>query len=308
MQITTLDKAAAAVQKISENYSDEFVPVKDISFDSIATVRIGNQPHAVKPVAQHLIANRFGIPLNYLEKCPQYLQSQNLNYWVRQERNEKLFFRFDEDKVRAVFTPRYIPADNFQVFDRLNDLGYSPEADVQFSLDDNFMSISILDGNQTFSIHGDKFTPGVTISNSEVGISCLSISAFTLRLVCTNGMISKTEVSESYKHVSIKILNEFPEVLGRVSMELGEQKEKYKISMKTKVDNPISTIESFNRQFQLGKVEKEAVEWAWPLEEGNTMFNIVNTYTKASQRDGLTAHSRFVMQKIGGNVLSMLRA
>ena len=110
MQITTLDRAAAAVQKISENYSDEFVPVKDISFDSISTVRIGNQPHPVKHVAQHLIANRFGIPLNYLEKCPQYLQSQNLNYWIRQERNEKLFFRFDEDKVRAVFHPALYPS------------------------------------------------------------------------------------------------------------------------------------------------------------------------------------------------------
>jgi len=34
-------------------------------------------------------------------------------------------------------------------------------------------------------------------------------------------------------------------------------------------------------QFQLGKIEKEAVEWARPLEAGDTMFNVVNTYTRA---------------------------
>jgi hypothetical protein len=54
------------------------------------------------------------------------------------------------------------------------------------------------------------------------------------------------------------------------------------------VNNPETTIESFNRQFQLGKIEKEAVKWAWPLEVGDTMFNLINNYTKAVQYEGLT--------------------
>ena len=33
-------------------------------------------------------------------------------------------------------------------------------------------------------------------------------------------------------------------------------------SIERQDDNPDSTIESFNRQFRLGKIEKEAVEWA----------------------------------------------
>ena len=40
---------------------------------------------------------------------------------------------------------------------------------------------------------------------------------------------------------------------------------------------------SFNRQFGLNTQEKEAVEWAWPMEMGDTMFNVVNTYTSAAQ-------------------------
>ena len=169
------------------------------------------------------------------------------------------------------------------------------------------MSLNIPDGNQTFQFNGEKMTPGISISNSEVGLASLSIAAFMLRLVCTNGMISKTEVSASYRHVSVKILTELPGVLTNVSQELGKQKNQLRLSMESKVDNPESTINSFNRQFLLNKEEKEAVGWATPLEWGFTMFNIVNIYTKAAQHDDLTAESRYRLQKVGGMILEMVR-
>jgi hypothetical protein len=77
---------------------------------------------------------------------------------------------------------------------------------------------SIPDGAKAFDINGDKFKPGISISNSEVGLASLSISAFVLRLVCTNGLVAKSDVSASYRHVSTKILSEFPQVLDAVSM------------------------------------------------------------------------------------------
>ena len=134
------------------------------------------------------------------------------------------------------------------------------------------MVVSILYGNQAFSVNGDRFTPGISISNSEVGLSSLSIAAFVLRLVCTNGMISKTEVSTSYRHVSLKIFNEFPKVLDQVSLELGKQRDQYRISTESKVDNPLMTIENFNRQFQIAEKEREAVKCGWEQEMGSTMF------------------------------------
>ena len=72
------------------------------------------------------------------------------------------------------------------------------------------------------------------------------------------------------------------------------------------VDDPLKTIESFNRQFNLNQPQKEAVEWAWPQEAGDTMFHVVNTYTKASQMEGLPAESSYRLQKVGGEVLGML--
>lgn len=307
MSQTTLAKVTERVENMSLDHLDRYIDVKDISFKNLDTVRIGDETHALRPIAQQSIANRLGIPIQYLRKCPEDIQALNMNHWIREEKNDELLFRFAGDDVRAVFTRRYVPTDNIEILQKLEGIGYAPETRVHCNLDDDFMSLNIPDGNQTFQFNGEKMTPGISVSNSEVGLASLSIAAFMLRLVCTNGMISKTEVSASYRHVSVKILTELPGVLNNVSQELGKQKNQLKLSTESKVTDPESTINSFNRQFLLNKEEKEAVGWALPLEWGFTMFNVVNIYTKAAQHDDLSAESRHRLQKAGGMILGMVR-
>ncbi len=230
----------------------------------------------------------------------------NLNHWVTKEKNDKLLFRFDGQDVRAVFTTKYIPVDNFEVCERLDSLGYGLDTEVQCHLDPEFMSLSIPDGAKAFDINGDKFKPGISISNSEVGLASLSISAFVLRLICTNGLVANSDVSASYRHVSTKILSEFPQVLDKISYELSTQRSQFKLSMESPVDDPEATMASFNRQFGLNAQEKEAVEWAIPQEIGDTMFAVVNTYTRAAQWNELSAESSFRLSRVGGNILGML--
>jgi len=294
-------------ENMSRYHRDMNIRTREISFDSLDTVKIGSEPHPLKPIAQQSIANRLGIPIQYLRKCPEDIQALNLNHWIKYEKNEELFFRFDSNRVRAVFTPRYIPTDNMEVLQKLDTLGYHGETRVQCDLDDEFMSLSIPDGRQTFNIYRERITPGISVSNSEVGLASLSIAAFLLRLICTNGMIFKTGVSESYRHVSGKILSSLPGVLNNISGELGIQKEKIKLSLESRVENPESTLNNFNSQFMLNKAEKEAVNWAIPLEYGFTMFNIVNVYTKAAQYKALPAESSFRLEKVGGSILGMVK-
>jgi len=305
--ITTLEKVSDRVNEMSKNCFDNNVNVKDLSFDNLETVRIGDaETHRLREIAQRSISYRLGIPFQYLKKCPPDIQALNMNYWIEHERNDELFFRYDGDDVRAIFTTKYRPVDNFEVLERLDSLGYGPDTRVQCKLDNEFMLLSIMDGNKAFKINGDTFKPGVSISNSEVGLASLGIAAFVLRLICSNGMIRKTEIGASYRHVSHKILSEFPGVLENVSYELGKQKSQFLLSMESPVNDPVKTIESFNRQFQLKEPERSAVEWAWPQEMGDSMFNIVNTYTRASQFPGLTAESSYQLQRVGGNILGML--
>jgi hypothetical protein len=304
--LTTLGNVFNRVHALSENCYDKFIPVDDIEFANIDSVKIAGESHPLKTIAQRAISWRLGIPFQYLRKCPPEIQSVNLNYWITHEKNEQLFFRFDGWEVRAIFTPRYKPLDSFEILERLDSMGYGPETRVQCSVDPEFMSLSILDGKKSFEINGDKFKPGISISNSEVGLASLSIAAFLLRLVCTNGLVSKTEISASYRHVSTKILDEFQVTMDKVSYELGAQKHKIGLSMESPVENPMQTIESFNRQFNLNHPQKEAVEWAVPQEMGDTMFAVVNTYTRASQFKGLSAENSYQLQRVGGNILGML--
>ncbi len=50
--------------------------------------------------------------------------------------------------------------------------------------------------------------------------------------------------------------------------------------MQTPVENPLMNIESFNRQFQFGEKEREAVKWGWEQEMGETMFYVVKCVHK----------------------------
>jgi hypothetical protein len=73
-----------------------------------------------------------------------------------------------------------------------------------------------------------------------------------------------------------------------------------------RMENPLMTIENFNRQFQVGEKEREAVEWGWNQEMGNTMFHVVNAYPRAAQLEGLPAEPSYRLQKVGGMVLGMI--
>ena len=304
--LTTLGKVWDRVDELNRHCHDNLIDVPNISFDSLETMKIGNDRHNLRTIAQRSIAWRLGIPFNYLSKCPAELQAIQMNHWIEHEKNKQLFLRFDGQEVRAIFTPRYRALDNFEILTRLDDMGYGSDTQVQCHLDDEFMLLSIPDGKQTFQVNGDKMTPGISVSNSEVGLASLSVSAFFLRLVCTNGMVAKTEISASYRHVSTKILIELPQVFEKASYELGKQRDQFRLSLDSLVDNPLQTLDQFNKQFALKEPEREAVAWAWPSEAGATMFHLANTYTKAAQMSGLPAESSYRLQKVGGEVLGML--
>ncbi|HQH71600.1 MAG TPA: DUF932 domain-containing protein [bacterium] len=306
-KLIPLGEVYAQVERASRNCWDNHVPVKQVRFEGLDRVRIQGNTHPLRPAAQRAIAYRLGIPLNYLEKCDPGLQAVNLNAWLEQERNENLFFRFDGDSVRAIFTPRYIPIDNKQVVERLFECGFREDMPAQCSLDEEFMLLNLPDREKGFLIkRDDRLEPGIGIGNSEVGLSSLTLSAFVLRLVCTNGLIAKTALDSSYRHVSHRILDEFPAVLQQLSTAWERQRGQWALSAESYVENPEATLKTFNRQFQLGKTEEEAVFWAWPREAGNTLLHIINTYTKAGHYPTLPAESIYRLQRVGGNILSML--
>ena len=70
-----------------------------------------------------------------------------------------------------------------------------------------------------------------------------------------------------------------------------------------KVSEPEKVIETLNKKHQLTKGQSLAVERAWPFEQGSTMFNVVNTYTRAGNDKALSLDGRQKMQRIGGRIV-----
>jgi len=309
-KIDTFESVIGRVNAMSAHHFDETIPVTDMLFHSLNRMWISGKEMEVLPSAQRLFANRLRIPHSYLTRCPQELQARNLNHWIQEEaeRRETLFCRFDGNKLRAVFTDRYTAIDHMEILSRMVKYGFSSETEVHYSLDQELLVLKVPDFTRTFGLaEKDSVVPGIAVANSEVGLLAFCIEGFFLRLVCTNGLISKTSVASRFRHVSRKALEEFPDTLRRVVYESERNQGRFAISAQTKIDNPLATIGSFNRQFNITKTEAEAITHAWEIEPGMTMFHVINAYTRAAQDPMLTAEEVYKLEHVGGSILSMVR-
>ena len=308
--INTFETVIGRVHEMSAHYHDETIPVRDMEFENLNSMRISGKDIEVLPSAQRLLANRLRVPYSYLSRCPAELQAQNLNYWIQEEakKRDTFFCRFDGDSLRAVFTDRYTAIDHMEVLSRMLEYGFSPEVEVHYSLDQSLMVLKVPDFTRTFGFSkDDRIVPGISIANSEVGILAFSIEAYFYRLVCSNGMISKTAVASRFKHISRRALDEFPHILQQVVYESEYNQRRFELSTQSRVDNPLATIGSFNRQFQITKKEAEAVQKGWEYEPGYTMFEVINAYTRAAQDPTLTAEESYKLERIGGMILSLVK-
>ncbi len=304
----TLGEAWDRVETLSRRCHDDHIHTRDLRFECLDRISISGEGHRLRPIAQQEICNRIGVPAAYLRKCPPDLQERNLNYWLNSIGQDELLFRFDGDEVRAIFTTKYQPIDHHMLLRRLFEMGYGPSTEVQFSLDAEFMSLSIPDHRKQFSLLGnDHILPGFSVSNSEVGIHAVHVAAFFLRLICTNGMVGTDSYGTSFRHVSDRVLQDLPQIMSRMARDQNAIEQKMRYSLESPVTSPKNTFESLNKQFGLSEFERKAVEWAWPKESGHTMYHIVQTYTRASQMPGLTAESSHRLQRTGGSVLSLVK-
>jgi hypothetical protein len=313
-QTTTLENVINTIHNMSLNHYDDTIPVQDMEFDSLSQMWVAGKPVEIAPSAQRLLANRLRVPYTYLERCPEDLQAQNLNFWIEQEtrKRETFFCRFDNNRLRAVFTERYRPLDNMEILSQLIEGGFDSMAEVQYSVDETMFLIKIPEYSRAFSVNlshekQDRVVPGICISNSEVGILAFSIEAFFYRIVCTNGLISKTSTASRFKHISQKGLDNFHDTLRLVLQDSTHNQRQFQISRQSEVSNPISTIEMFARQFGLAEVETEMVRQAYYQEPGNSMFSVINAYTAAAKSPQLTTAEVFKLERAGGMILSLVK-
>jgi hypothetical protein len=309
---TTLGNLIEQVETMSRGNFDETVSLREIEFGSLNEMWIGGVGVEVLPQAQRLLANRLRVPFTYLERCPTDLQAENLNHWLKEERKQRetFFCRFNgQRQVRAVFTDRYTAIDNTEILAKMPELGFRPEQEVQYMLDDGMMVVKVPEYAKSFEVAlKDSVVPGLSISNSEIGFLSLCIECFYLRLVCTNGMVVPVSVGQSrFKHISRRAFEALPETIRQVAESSNRQQAQMVISVNTPVHNPIQTIERFNKRFGLTLGEGEMVKASFAQEPGGTMWSVIQAYTGSAKSTDLTVEAAYRLERVGGQILALVK-
>ena len=84
--IDKFEQVIGNVKEMSAHHYDETLPLADMRFHSLNRMLISGKEVQVLPSAQRLFANRLRVPHSYLVRCPGDLQAENLNHWLREEK------------------------------------------------------------------------------------------------------------------------------------------------------------------------------------------------------------------------------
>jgi len=306
MRNVTLGEVREQVKEMAKDHYDWTAPISSIEFQSINKVTINEEDYDMTETAKRAICTRMRVPLQYMERCEPDLQQQNMNHWLQKEKNDSLFVRFNKQSVRTIFTPKYIPFDNPKVIDKMYENGFDDNTKVQFSLDDEMLMVNIPNAKSLMLKPEDELVNGLSIQNSEVGLSTLNVTTYCLRLICSNGMIvTHPEQVGKYRHISERIDDEFSNITQRIGEDTERINKQWQISLESEVRDHEATMKSFNTRFQLNTHEIMAAAWGFATDPGDRMFNIVNAYTKGAQYTDLSVESEVKLQRVGGKILSL---
>lgn len=97
-------------------------------------------------------------------------------------------------------------------------------------------------------------------------------------------------------------------ILESVVSQSRQGKDRFMISTQTPVSNPESSIDIFARQFQITQEEAQIVKQAFYLEQGATMFHVIQAFTRAAQDASMSASDSYRLERAGGAILGMVKS
>lgn len=171
---------------------------------ALATIPAPGRERRLVPLRKHAfsqLCERAGAPSSYIAKLPAKLQMACVNHGMQNAKQNGNLLRLAGGEARAVLSDRYAPFDNHLVIDvlertlkaagmldeaRVRSIAYGPTASLRITLPGDDIVVE----NPTKV--GDIVEVGLDLLNGEIGNRAVSITPVTWRLVCLNGLRSKT--------------------------------------------------------------------------------------------------------------------
>lgn len=297
-------QAKIIVKEKAESQWDELFTPRNMEFENFDTISINGTSYQVGKHAKRLIGQRLRVPAPYIDRCPSHLQAEQLNWWLRQQNQDTdLFCRFEDNTLRAMFTKRYKPMDNVEIIEQLD---VPDNTGCMLKIDDGMLQLSLPDRKSAFDVSpGDEMIPGVSVSNSEVGLKTFSVSAYYLRIACLNGMVVTDYISQSFRHTSTRGLDNFGEVMSSVSTAILRSNEQFKVAIDAEVEDAMLMIANLAKSYQF---TKQAIEHIQEHYEGpQTMFGVIQAFTAAAKDISLSVERSYALERAGGKILMLTK-
>ncbi len=308
---TTLAELRSIVADVSRNHHDIAVQSGELEVEEdtgLLAIR-GVRELGLKPLALSQLGSKFGVPGAYLAKCPTELRAENLNHWIRENGYRRLLLRCDGDSVRAVLSEKYAPVDHSRVLNWLSE-SFGEFSTLRFELSEEQMLVQFV-GNEgrTFG-RSDDLTPGISIRNSEVGLACVELSGLIYRRICLNGLILSGKQSNwRRRHIGdSRFGDQVREAIRNLQGAASDSMSRFAGLQGIKVDDMPGMFDRVVQKFELTKVQHEAINTAFNIEPGESLYAGVNAITRAGNAETLDLDSRRQLQEVGGRMLALAEA
>ncbi len=260
------------------------------------------------------------------------LLAQDLAYWFAEQPSTRLLrTRTGETgELRAFLSRRYRPLDNYELAEAVIPQLERPGVHVVSArITDTHFYLQATSDRVTAEVRrGDIVQAGVVIANSEVGASCARISPMVYRLICTNGLISGSELRQHHVGRGIDPADDgasefigmetcravdrafWLKVVDTVDAAMnealfGQLVHELRVAAGEPLDaKPSEIVEVVARRFALTEVEQDGVLHQLALGADWTRYGVVNAVTRIAE-DSATYDRAVELERIGGELLDL---
>jgi hypothetical protein len=282
------------------------------------------------------IAGHYKIPMAYVDRMTQAnagaLLAQNLAYWFAEQPSTRLLRTRTggSGELRAFLSRRYRPLDNYELAEAVIPQLERPGVHiVSARITDTHFYLQATSDKVTAELRqGDVVQAGVVIANSEVGASSLRISPMVYRLICTNGLISGSELRqhhvgrgidpsedgapEFYRDETCRAVDRafWLKVVDTVDAAMnealfGQLVDKLRLAAGEPLDaKPSEIVQVVARRFGLSEAEQDSVLQQLAFGADWTRYGVVNAVTRIAE-DSPTYDRAVELERIGGEVLDL---
>jgi hypothetical protein len=291
--------------RVEANHHDTFTHPRELSVADEGKLLVRGEAHRLQPKALDQLAGKLRVPASYLHRCPPDLVATNLNRWISGLRSDVLV-RFDGSEVRAILSPRYQPVSNLEIVQRV--LGTVPEdMPVRFELTACLFVAQVLTPEyREGGLHG-----GMNLTNSETGHSVVQLSALIYRTICLNGLIlgdSDVALKRRHTHDAGKTLHELTGLARQAWAESSRMPGRLDGTRTIRIPDPVPVFDRIAQRYGLGQLQRRAIDRAFDVEPGGSLFEVINAVTRAANGPSLSLAERSELQEVGGRMLGLAEA